>query len=139
MQLNYPLLIPISAGELIDKITILRIKASQILNPKGLSNVKDELEALEDVLNRAAQASTSMPSSALNRKTQELQKINQQLWDVEDELRLMEASQSFDDSFITAARSVYQLNDQRAAIKKSINVICKSPFMEEKSYGERDF
>ena len=78
MQLNYPLLIPISAGELIDKITILRIKASQLLNPKGLSNVKDELEALEDVLNRAAQASTNMSSSDLNRKTEQLQKINQQ-------------------------------------------------------------
>ena len=137
MPLTYPILIPISFGELIDKITILRIKASKLLNPTALSNVRDELEALEEVFKRAATASSSTTSDSLKIKTEELQKINQQLWDVEDQLRLMESKRNFDDSFITAARSVYQLNDQRAGIKKSINMLCQSPFMEEKSYGER--
>ena len=131
---SHTLLIPVAAGELIDKITILRIKADRLLRPQALENVRRELRALEAVLNEAGPALCVDDVVSL---TDSLQAINIQLWDVEDALRLLEADQNFDQEFIALARSVYQLNDQRAALKRQINEACGSSLLEEKSYGER--
>lgn len=128
------LLVPVAAGELLDKITILRLKASRLQRPEARSNVGRELQALEEVLQ---QAGSRLQSSAITHLINELQQCNTRLWDVEDALRLLEAEQRFDQNFITLARSVYQLNDERAALKRRINLACGSDLVEEKSYGEQ--
>ena len=129
------LLVPVATGELIDKITILRLKASRLQRPEALDNVRRELRTLEELLAQADAARTLI-SDQLSALTDELQMINTKLWDVEDGLRLLEAEQQFDKKFIQLARSVYQLNDHRSAIKRQINICCGSDLMEEKSYGE---
>ena len=131
---SHTLLVPVAAGELIDKITILRLKAERVQRPEALANVNRELKALEAVLNEAGPA---LGVDAVLSLTDALQAINTQLWDVEDALRLFEAEQRFDQEFIRLARSVYQLNDQRAALKRQINNACGSTLVEEKSYGEQ--
>ena len=131
---SHTLLIPVATGELIDKITILRLKAQRLQRPRALANVQRELQALEAVLEEAG---TSMDINAAMMLTDALQAINTELWDVEDALRQLEAEQRFDQVFIDLARSVYQLNDQRAALKRQINEACGSSLLEEKSYGER--
>ena len=128
------LLVPVAAGELIDKITILRLKTERLQRPEALANVGRELQALEAVLTEAGPA---LGVDAMLTLTDALQAINTQLWDVEDALRLLEAEQRFDEEFIRLARSVYQLNDQRAALKRQINKACGSSLLEEKSYGEQ--
>ena len=122
-----------AAGELIDKITILRLKEERLQRQEALANVRRELQALEAVLNEAVPA---LSIDGVMPLTDALQAINTQLWDVEDGLRLFEAEQRFDQEFIRLARSVYQLNDQRAALKRRINEVCGSSLLEEKSYGE---
>ena len=124
---------PVAAGELIDKITILRLKEERLQRQEALANVRRELQALEAVLNEAVPA---LSIDGVMPLTDALQAINTQLWDVEDGLRLFEAEQRFDQEFIRLARSVYQLNDQRAALKRRINEVCGSSLLEEKSYGE---
>lgn len=123
---------PISWGELIDKITILEIKQQEIKNPQALRNVEHELHTLSEI------ASPVMREIAyteqLTQLKLKLREINQNLWGVEDALRLIEETQKFDDRFIQLARSVYHLNDQRAKIKREINVFLSSEFVEEKSY-----
>ena len=131
---SHTLLIPVAIGELIDKITILRLKAQRLQRPRALANVQRELQALEAVLEEAG---TSMDINAAMMLTDALQAINTELWDVEDALRQLEAEQRFDQVFIDLARSVYQLNDQRAALKRQINEDCGSSLLEEKSYGEQ--
>ena len=131
---SHTLLLPVAAGELIDKITILRLKSERLQRPEALANVRRELHALEEVLTDAGPALSIDMVLAL---TDALQTINTQLWDVEDQLRILEAEQRFDGEFIALARSVYQLNDQRAALKRQINEACGSSLMEEKSYGEQ--
>ena len=131
---SHTLLIPVATGELIDKITILRLKAQRLQRPRALANVQRELQALEAVLEEAG---TSMDINAAMMLTDALQAINTELWDVEDALRQLEAEQRFDQVFIDLARSVYQLNDQRAALKRQINEACGSSLLEEKSYGEQ--
>ena len=128
------LLVPVAAGELIDKITILRLKTERLQQPEALTNVCRELQALEAVLKEADPA---LGIDAVLSLTERLQAINTQLWEVEDALRLLEAEQRFDQEFIRLARSVYQLNDQRASLKRQINESCGSSLMEEKSYGEQ--
>ena len=128
------LLVPVAAGELIDKITILRLKAERLNRPEAQANVRRELLALETVLTDAGRR---LGVDAVLALTGELQTINTKLWDVEDSLRLLEADQRFDQEFIALARSVYQLNDQRAALKRQINDACGSSLVEEKSYGEQ--
>ena len=125
--------VPISIGELIDKITILRIKSTRLLSPDALTNVETELNALTRVL---IDAGPALRSEVVLKLTSSLEAINRQLWDVEDHLRLLEAEQRFDGEFVSSARSVYQLNDQRAALKRKINEICGSSLIEEKSYGK---
>jgi hypothetical protein len=123
------LLVPVSVGELVDKITILRIKERHIRAVDKLANVRIELAALVKVceLNGVALDQASV---------HELEAINQKLWDIEDAIRDKEAAKAFDDEFIALARSVYQTNDIRAAIKSRINVAAGSRLREEKSYRD---
>jgi len=125
------LMIEVGAGELIDKITILKIKAMRMTNAAKLSNVKHEL----DVLSRA-RAENLNQSDELDRLEEALGMVNEALWVIEDDIRACEAARDFGPGFIELARSVYIQNDKRAAIKKSINELCGSSIVEEKSYTE---
>jgi hypothetical protein len=109
--------IEVSNGEIVDKFTILFIKKYKITDESKLKNINNEIDAL----GKAMYLINPDVETCLN-----LKKINESLWDVEDELRLCEQQERFDDYFITLARSVYKLNDERAAIKKSINIIIKN-------------
>lgn len=123
------ILVPISPGELLDKITILRIKSVRIKNPGQVSNVQRELSALERVWGR------DVPfHPILTECEQELTSVNMRLWDVEDQLRAYEVDQRFDGTFISLARDVYLNNDQRAKIKKKVNLALGSDLIEEKSH-----
>ena len=122
------ILAPISLGELIDKITILQIK-TQHLQGSALENVRKELEALETTLNNLH---INIDTTLIQR----LKEVNQDLWKIEDDIRDQERQKNFGETFIQLARSVYQQNDQRAAIKKEINTTYGSAFVEEKSYKE---
>lgn len=134
MRQTQQLLIPVSTGELVDKITILEIKKRKINQPEALKNVLTELELLQDVLNCLAKNFSKEENDKNNEIKRDLEKINLQLWDVEDALRLYESEQYFGPEFIQLARSVYTLNDQRAHLKRSINILCNSSLIEEKSY-----
>lgn len=120
---------PISAGELVDKITILRVKAERIGDPAKEANVRKELAMLEAI------AADALPASAeIERLTGELAEVNGALWDIEDGKRDCERRQDFGDRFVQLARSVYIENDRRAAIKRAINEAAGSDIVEEKSY-----
>ena len=123
------ILVPISPGELIDKITILRIKVARITDPAKLVNVKVELEALERVW-----LECGLPITQVAAEEQGLQDVNTRLWDIEDRIRDEERAQTFGAEFIALARSVYVENDERAALKKRINLALGSRIVEEKSY-----
>ncbi len=123
------ILVPISPGELLDKITILRIKQARILDAAKLANVKLELALLEQTWRDCGGANHEV---ALDERA--LQNVNERLWDIEDRIRDKEAKQSFDRDFIELARAVYVCNDERAAIKKRINLQLGSRLIEEKSY-----
>ena len=119
-----------SAGELIDKITILEIKAERIADPARLSHVRTELGALRATRN----ATWPQPIPALDALTASLKQVNQALWDIEDEIRGCERRQDFGARFIELARAVYRTNDQRAALKNQINTLLDSALVEVKSY-----
>ena len=122
-------LVPISPGELLDKITILRIKAARITDPAKLGNVRLELQLLEQTWRNSGFTTASVSGDK-----RALHDVNERLWDIEDRIREKEARQSFDRDFIELARAVYLYNDERAAIKKRINVALGSRIIEEKSY-----
>jgi|SRR6476620_888770 len=122
--------VPLSWGELIDKITILEIKAVRLKNPAALANVNKELSLL------AARAELAMQSPDLPALKKQLTQVNEMLWEIEDKIRAKEAAQEFDAGFIALARSVYQRNDERAAIKRKINTLLSSELIEEKSYHQ---
>ncbi|HTX24643.1 MAG TPA: DUF6165 family protein [Steroidobacteraceae bacterium] len=124
------ILVPISPGELLDKITILRIKAARLADATQLRNVRVELELLVRTWRDCGCAARSLAEDE-----QALQAVNEKLWEIEDRIREKEASQSFDAQFIELARSVYVSNDERAAIKRRINVRLGSRIVEEKSYA----
>jgi hypothetical protein len=124
-----PILAPVSAGELIDKITILRVKAERIGDPAKEANVRAELALLEATATQALEASDD-----LARLTAELTQINAALWDIEDGKRDHERRQDFGPSFVQLARRVYIDNDRRAAVKRAINALAGSEIVEEKSY-----
>lgn len=126
-----PILIEVGPGELIDKITILRIKSERIADDSKLRNVRYEL----DVLGRA-RAENLPQSSELERLESELKRVNEALWEIEDDIRACEAKGDFGQTFIELARSVYIQNDKRAALKKEINLLTGSQIVEEKSYTE---
>jgi hypothetical protein len=121
--------IPISPGELIDKITILEIKQGHLRNPEKLNNVLKELEVLQTILSEEVQ---SLPE--LEAMTQKLKEINETLWEIEDAIRACEQRADFGDGFIRLARLVYRRNDERSAVKRSINQLLDSEIVEEKSY-----
>jgi hypothetical protein len=123
------ILVPISPGELLDKITILRIKSQRMTDAAKLRNVRVELETLEKTWRDSGSA---LPEVA--RDEAALQRVNESLWDIEDQIRDKEAAQSFDARFIELARAVYVTNDERAAIKKRVNTLLGSRIVEEKSY-----
>ena len=122
-------LVPISPGELLDKITILRIKAARIADAGKLANVRLELGLLERTWSDSRCASFDVAQDE-----RALHEVNERLWVIEDRIREKEATQAFDAEFIELARSVYIENDERAAIKKRVNVQLGSRIVEEKSY-----
>ena len=119
--------IPVSVGELVDKITILQIKANRF-SGEALVNVQRELTLLESVLESCGM---ELPTKLV----EALSEINQRLWTIEDAIREQEASSCFDARFIELARSVYRCNDQRAALKRQINTATGSHLIEEKGYA----
>ena len=120
---------PISAGELVDKITILRNKAERIGDPAKEANVRRELAMLEAIADEA------LPKTPeIERLTAELSEVNIALWDIEDGKRDCERRGDFGERFVELARSVYVENDRRAAIKRAINEAAGSDIVEEKSY-----
>ncbi|HYX73362.1 MAG TPA: DUF6165 family protein [Steroidobacteraceae bacterium] len=125
------ILVPVSPGELLDKITILRIKVARIQDAPKLANVKLELSLLEQTWKDSGATAHDV---ALDERA--LENVNGQLWDIEDRIRDKEARQIFDREFIELARAVYICNDERAAIKKRINLQLGSRIIEEKSYKQ---
>ncbi len=123
------LLVPISVGELLDKISILEIKAEAITEPAKHANVMRELAALEMVRRREIAAVAELPALYT-----ELKSVNLALWRIEDEIREHERDGQFDDRFIELARGVYRNNDRRALVKRRINQLTGSELVEEKSY-----
>ncbi len=125
------ILIPISPGELLDKITILQIKAERIADPVKVANVETELGMLSKVWSEAVEADTEI--SAL---TAELKSVNEALWEIEDDIRDEERGKRFGERFIELARAVYVTNDERANAKKKVNLHLNSTIVEEKSYQD---
>jgi Family of unknown function (DUF6165) len=121
--------VPVSPGELIDKITILHIKSARIEDAGRLANVRRELALLEHHWRQSVPASAELAADAAA-----LERVNSELWDIEDRIREHEAQQRFDSGFIELARAVYLRNDERAAIKQRINLKLNSAIVEEKSY-----
>jgi len=123
--------IEVSNGEVLDKFSILQIKGERIEDPIALQNVQRELESLKDAVDTIHSQESS---DALRILQAQLLEVNTQLWEVEDVLRAFEKTQDFGPSFVAAARSVYQLNDRRASLKREINRLTGSTLVEEKSY-----
>jgi hypothetical protein len=124
-----PLLAPISVGELLDKISILEIKAEAIDDPAKQANVLRELDALDAV--RLREVAVAPELEVLNA---ELRAVNRILWRIEDDIRAVERAGLFDERFIELARGVYRHNDRRAVLKRRINDLTGSEIVEEKSY-----
>ena len=124
------ILTAIAPGELIDKITILRIKSERIADEAKLKNVRTELAVLNETLKKDVPA-----SDELSRLDAALQAVNEELWVIEDDIRDCERAGDFGDEFIRLARAVYVTNDKRAALKKEINLLLGSTLVEEKSYA----
>jgi hypothetical protein len=126
------ILVPISPGELLDKITILRIKSARMTDAAKLANVRRELELLE----RTWRESHYARAHDVGADERALQAVNERLWDIEDRIRDKERAKAFDAEFVELARAVYVENDERAAVKKRINVALGSTIVEEKSYAQ---
>lgn len=125
------LLVPISPGELIDKITILEIKSQRMTDAAKLHNVRTELTLLSETWKASPFSATDISAEWAG-----LRDVNAKLWDIEDRIRDKERDGQFDAEFIELARAVYVTNDERAAIKKQINTKLGSKLVEEKSYAE---
>jgi hypothetical protein len=126
-----PIMVEIAPGDLFDKISILEIKLSRLSDPRKLSNVRVEL----DLLGRARDSSVII-TPRLEALCQRLKQVNGALWDIEDAIRDEEREARFGARFIELARSVYRDNDERAAIKREINLLLGSAIVEEKSYSD---
>jgi Family of unknown function (DUF6165) len=124
-----PLLAPISVGELLDKISILELKAEALADPAKRANVAGELAALDAIRCREVAASAELDAVWADLRT-----VNRRLWQIEDELRLLEREAQFDTQFVTLARDVYRYNDRRAVLKRRINELTGSEIVEEKTY-----
>lgn len=125
------ILVPVSFGELLDKIAILQIKSERMTDAAKLANVRNELSALETTW--AAHPAAAQDIAALRG---DLKTVNERLWVIEDDIRLKEKAQAFDDEFVRLARAVYFENDIRARVKKDINLALGSSYVEEKSYQD---
>lgn len=123
--------VPVSFGELIDKITILEIKSRRIADPDKLANVRNELELLG-----ATWANHNASHTDIGDERTRLLTVNEALWEIEDTIRLKERAQAFDQEFVELARAVYIRNDERAAVKREINLKLGSQLVEEKSYQD---
>ena len=122
--------VPVSVGELIDKITILEIKSERIKDEEKLENVKRELKLL-----RSVRTKNKLGDANLEKHTAQLKDGNETLWDIEDRIRAKEGREDFDRGFIELARAVYINNDKRADLKREINLAVGSELVEEKSYA----
>ncbi|MDA9667952.1 DUF6165 family protein [Alphaproteobacteria bacterium] len=123
--------IPVSVGEIMDKITILEIKAERILDAEKLANVTAELDTLRPLVTHDA-----LNTASIKALVAELKDINEALWDIEDDIREREYAKDFGEAFIALARAVYVTNDKRAEVKKQINLATGSTLTEEKSYED---
>ena len=121
--------VPVSVGEVLDKITILQIKLAHISDANKRVNIQNELDALLPLV-----AGDGFATDEMQGLMAELKSVNEVLWDIEDDIREKEAAKSFDAEFIKLARAVYVTNDKRAEIKKQINLATGSALIEEKSY-----
>ncbi|KAA3641016.1 MAG: hypothetical protein DWP95_07560 [Proteobacteria bacterium] len=122
---------PISVGELLDKVTILEIKQEKMHDAEKVKNVQHELSLLQTICEQE-----NLLSEDVLQQKQALKEVNLRLWAIEDDIRIKEKNSEFDDAFIQLARSVYFENDDRAAIKKEINLMTGSTLIEEKSYQD---
>jgi hypothetical protein len=126
MHLN----VPISPGEFLDKLTILEIKIERIADPGKLENVRRERDLLA-----ATWAASPLAASDVSALVAELKRVNEALWEIEDNIRIKESTAAFDAEFVELARSVYHTNDRRAEIKRALNLALASDLIEEKSYA----
>ena len=124
-------LIDVSLGELIDKITILQIKSDNIKDKNKLENIDKELKILENSLQKL-----DLSYEVISKYSDKLKTVNKKLWEIEDDIRDKEAKKLFDSEFISLARAVYITNDQREKVKKEINIEFGSELIEEKSYRD---
>lgn len=123
-------LAPVSPGELLDKITILEIKAARILDAEKNANVRVELDLLNGIWE------TKVPAIDVGAERAALKAVNEKLWEIEDDIRDEERAKRFGERFVELARSVYVTNDERARLKKVINTKMGSQIVEEKSYSD---
>jgi hypothetical protein len=127
------ILVPVSPGEVLDKITILEIKSERMSDPEKVANVRVELDLLQQTWSRAI-----TDDEVIRRLHGELKEINEALWEIEDDIRDKERAKEFDIGFIELARSVYFTNDRRSRVKKELNLHLGSEIIEEKSYQDYD-
>jgi hypothetical protein len=130
-RISNEIYVPIGLGELIDKITILEIKAERVGDENKLGNINREL-----VLLRRTRQETTLSDTTLDCLTAELRSTNERLWNLEDTIRNCERTKDFGELFVATARQIYRTNDQRAALKRQINLHLGSTIVEEKSYAE---
>ncbi len=123
--------VPVSPGEVLDKITILEIKSERMTDPEKVANVGVELALLKETWNE-----TIRDTEEIQKLHTQLKKINEALWEIEDDIRDKERAKEFDKRFIELARAVYVTNDRRSEIKKQLNLHLGSEIIEEKSYKD---
>ena len=123
--------VEVSFGEFLDKISILKIKSERISDEAKLKNIHTELDSLLVTYKEFIQ-----PTNELKNLEVDLKKINEALWEIEDDIREKESNKAFDDGFIKLARSVYLTNDDRSRVKREINQLLGSRLIEEKSYKQ---
>lgn len=132
MIVHTPILVEISPGELIDKLTILEIKFERIDEPEKRANIYREMKMLKKCYARMCEPSAAV--TGIKRLREQLRDVNRKLWDIEDELRECERTHDFGARFVELARAVYLTNDERAVLKRRISQLYDSPLLEEKSY-----
>ena len=123
--------VPVSPGEVLDKITILEIKSERMTDPDKVANVRVELKLLEETW-----AANISDDEVIRDLHAQLKEINEALWEIEDDIRDKERAKAFDERFIELARAVYFTNDRRSEVKKKLNLHLGSQIIEEKSYQD---
>jgi uncharacterized protein YukE len=123
--------VPVSPGEVLDKITILEIKSERMSDPEKIANVRRELALLQETWSKSV-----AEDDVVRELHTQLKEINEALWEIEDDIRDKERAREFDPRFIELARSVYFTNDRRSEVKKQLNLHLGSQIIEEKSYQD---